>query len=162
MISARSTPKPTSTRLFRAVYVVGERSHRRHPLIVGRKGTGKNRDSKGFASTQRTLTPIFATDLAARDHPWNAHHAVFDESVGGKSRHLKRGLFLMLVELGKLAAAEDQQPLDEEVAGYVRMFIEENWGSLAFDHRTRSAPLITKSLRASHPKHWVSRFGSVD
>jgi hypothetical protein len=136
--------------------------NRRHPLIIGRKGTGKTAIRKALLNEAGADPLIFAKDLAFRDYPWNAHHAVFDESVGGKSRYLETWLFLMLVELGKLAAAEDPQPLDEEVAAYVRMFVEENWGSLAFDHKDTFRATDYQVTKSFAPQALGFSLGSVD
>ncbi len=113
----------------------------RHPIVVGRKGTGKTALRLALLNEAHADPVLFATDLAFRDYPWNVHHGVFDDKVGGKSRYLETWLFLMLVELAKQVVGEDQAGPAHydhgaaEVAAWVRLFIEENWGSVAFNHR---------------------------
>lgn len=109
---------------------------RRRPVVVGRKGTGKTALRKALLDVDRNDATVFATDLAFRDYPWNAHAQVFDANVGGTSRYLETWLFLMLIELAKQAIGVNQAPpADPDAAEGLGKFIRLNWGSLAFDHR---------------------------
>lgn len=129
---------------FRADFFVTSTSWDRvrtgeRPIIVGRKGTGKT--ALRFALLdQASGDPLtFARDLTFRDYPWGAHNGVFDPEVSLRSRYLDTWLFLMLVELARLAVDQDQQfPLSQEGAetsGRLRAFLEKNWGLSRSDHR---------------------------
>jgi len=96
---------------------------------------------------------IFAADLAFRDYPWKAHHAVFDERVGRRSRYVETWYFLILIEVAKLAVGEDQaQPISPDSRATVealRVFLRDNWGHFAFAHHevfTRPHYKLTKTL----------------
>jgi hypothetical protein len=138
----------------------------RHPLVVGRKGTGKTALRKALLDEAANDPVVFATDLAFRDYPWNAHHAVFDESVGGKSRYLETWLFLMLIELAKQAVGEDQQlpatPQAEEIAEWIRIFVRENWGSITFDHRDTFRATDYQVTKSFKPEAAGFSAGGVD
>jgi hypothetical protein len=82
---------------------------RRHPLVVGRKGTGTTALRNALLDEAAKDPVMFATDLAFRDYLWKVHHGVFDATVGSKSRYLETWLFLMLIELATQAVGEDQQ-----------------------------------------------------
>lgn len=139
---------------------------RRHPLIVGRKGTGKTALRKALLDEAAKDPVMFATDLAFRDYPWKVHHSVFDATVGGKSRYLETWLFLMLIELAKQAVGEDQQLAPNkqvaEIEDWLRVFVETNWGSIAFDHRDmfrNKEYQVTKSFK---PQAVGTSVGGVD
>jgi hypothetical protein len=137
----------------------------RHPLVVGRKGTGKTALRKALLNEAASDPVIFATDLTFRDYPWNIHHAVYDESVGGKSRYVETWLFLMLIELAKQAVGEDQAiptAEAEEIAGWLRLFVQENWGSVAFDHRDIFRAKDYQVTRSFKPEAAGVSVGSVD
>jgi hypothetical protein len=138
----------------------------RHPLVVGRKGTGKTALRKALLNEAESDPVIFATDLAFRDYPWNVHHTVYDESVGGKSRYVETWLFLMLIELAKQAVGEDQAipptAEAEEIAEWVRLFVHENWGSVRFDHRDIFRAKDYQVTRSFKPEAGGVSVGGVD
>jgi hypothetical protein len=112
---------------------------REAPIAVGRKGTGKT--ALRFALTKETeKSPnVLTTPLTFRDYPWAAHHLIFDETVGGRSRYQETWIFLVLVELAKLRVGVDQRPPNSDEARQVmeavEEFLKQNWGEVAFDHR---------------------------
>jgi hypothetical protein len=109
---------------------------RERPIVVGRKGTGKTALRKALLNESTSNPLLFATDLAFRDYPWNAHNEVFDSAVGATSRFLETWHFLMLIELVKQAVGENQAPpRDREAADALGDFVRTNWGSLAFDYK---------------------------
>jgi len=79
---------------------------RERPIVVGRKGTGKTALRKALLNEAANSPLVFATDLAFRDYPWNAHNEVFDSAVGATSRFLETWQFLMLIELAKQTIGE--------------------------------------------------------
>src|SRR5688572_2015390 len=104
------------------------------PVVVGRKGTGKTALRLALLEEARRNPLLFASDLSFRDYPWNAHNSVSDSQVGHRSRYVETWLFLMHVELSKLAAGENQANLlgadGRDAASSLRRFVEDNWGRL--------------------------------
>jgi hypothetical protein len=140
--------------------------NKQHPIVIGRKGTGKTALRKALLDLAGSSPMMFARDLGFRDYPWNVHYSVVDSEVGGRSRYLETWLFLMLVELAKLRLGEDatapEGPDAIALAKGVEDFIEKNWGSLTFDHKDTfraSQYEVTKSLR---PQVAGTGLGAID
>lgn len=101
------------------------------PIVIGRKGTGKTALRRALSEEPNSDPLVFATALTFRDYPWAVHNSVFDSAVGGKSRFLETWLFLMLVELAKLAVHTNQAPQGApeqmKVADAIRDFLKDTW-----------------------------------
>lgn len=138
-----------------------------HPIVIGRKGTGKTALRLALRNEAGKEPMLFAQDLAFRDYPWAIHFSVVDTSVGGRSRYQETWIFLMLVELAKLALGESQALLPageaEETASAVRRFLGDTWGGIRFDHREtfkRQRFRVTRSSFA--PTVMGTGLGGVD
>jgi hypothetical protein len=128
------------------------RSHDKS-IVVGRKGTGKTALGLALYNERLTESDLFVQRLRFSDYPWRVHEQVYDARVGEKARFLETWLFLMLIELAKLAVGEDQAERDlaqAEAVAAVRAFISEIWGSATFDYRDTFTPTrykVTTSLQ---------------
>lgn len=155
---------------FRAEFFVSSDSWQRvrngsRPIVIGRKGTGKT--AIRFALLASEGPELFAADLSFRDYPWNAHNAVSDPRTGHRSRYVETWLFLMLVELAKLAVGRDQMdrfPSDAARArDDLRRFVVENWGGLGFGHHAVFLKQRFKVAKKKLEPHAVGfRAGSVE
>lgn len=140
--------------------------NKKHPIVIGRKGTGKTALRKALLDLAGSEPLIFARDLGFRDYPWKVHYSVVDQEVGGRSRYLETWLFLMLVELAKLRLGEDvTQPKSKDdllLAKGVEEFINKNWGSLSFDHKDTFRVDEYEVTKTFHPQVAGSGLGSID
>jgi hypothetical protein len=123
-------------------------------IVIGRKGTGKTAIRLALLDRARQEPLMFVTDLRFRDYPWNVQTSIFSTKSGSKARYTEPWLFLMLVELAKLAIGKSQAPIPTDdgraAAKAVREFIHKNWGSLQFDYRdifTASQYKVVKTLK---------------
>jgi hypothetical protein len=140
---------------------------REKPIAIGRKGTGKTALRYALRAEADSEPLVFATTLAFRDYPWAVHYSVFDSNVGGRSRYQETWIFLMLVELAKLAVGENQALPDlveqRDVVQALRSFLRDTWGGITFDHReTFRRPRFKVAKATFAPTVVGTSLGSVD
>jgi hypothetical protein len=136
------------------------------PIAIGRKGSGKTSLRLALLEEAQHKPLLFAADLTFRDYPWRTHNSVFDSSVGKRARYVETWLFLILVELAKLAVGEDQaQPLNADTQPYVaaiRQFVRENWGHLSFEHHDIFRKRRYKVTKTLDPSALGVKIGSIE
>jgi hypothetical protein len=107
-----------------------------HPVVVGRKGTGKTAIYKVLLQRASDLSNVHAAGLLFANYPWGAHADVQDTDAAPVERYSASWQFLILIELAKLALRnKDSIPAGEDVkkaASVLDKFIRTNWGQVNY------------------------------
>jgi hypothetical protein len=112
---------------------------REHPIIIGRKGTGKTAVRYALRDAASTQPTVFLSELTFKDYPWALHNNVYDRDAPGSSRYMKTWTLLMLVELAKLRVRVDPSS-SVYVSGTASVaelsdFLVQTWGTTQFDYK---------------------------
>lgn len=107
-----------------------------HPIVVGRKGTGKTAIYKALTNRSTAYNNVHTSGLLFKNYPWGAHAKVADADAASVERYSSSWEFLILVELCKVALTRDAALVDNEDSHRaqvaVRKFVEANWGQVDY------------------------------